>query len=174
MSSRWVNINTSISQDGLGVPVVSIFFSYCDKKDITGCFCPNCQNKVLQKDGVGFNLNLYEIKQILDDKLNSMKILLGRDIGICFLGGEPMAEINRDMFMKLSEYYKDRFQIAYTWRTPDLVENDWIKYIDKTVCGEYVDELNIGDKYILGSTNQVVIDNNKNIILKYESEEKVK
>ena len=170
MENRWVNINTSISADGLGVPVVSIFFSYCDKKDITGAFCHKCQNEMLQEDGVGFNLNLYEIKRIVDDKLSSMKSLLGREAGICFLGGEPTAEINRDMFMKLSEYYKDRFQILYTWRTKDLIEDKWIKYVDKTVCGEYVEKLNVGDDYELGSTNQYVINGKKETILEYKGD----
>ena len=36
LDKRYVFIKTSISQDGIGVPVVSIYFSYCDKKEKTG------------------------------------------------------------------------------------------------------------------------------------------
>jgi len=170
VDKRWVTINTSISADGLGTPVVSLYFSYCDKKDKTGSFCPLCHNKELQKDGIGFLLSFEEIIELIDGKLNSMEKLLGREIGVCFLGGEPLAEINRDMIMKLSGYYKGRFQITYSWRMPDEIDGEWIKYIDKIVCGEYIDGLNIGDEYELGSSNQVVIDGEKKIILEYKGE----
>ena len=169
MDSRFVNINTSISQDGLGIPVISIYFSYCDKKDITGVFCPNCQNYEFQKDGIGFNLKFDTIVGLANKKLSQMENMIGREVGICFLGGEPLAEINRGMFMKLSKYYQDKFQIIYTWREKEKIDKEWIKYIDKLVCGEYKEELK-DDNYILGSTNQYIMDFDKKIILKYEKE----
>jgi len=165
---RWVTINTSISADGLGVPTVSIYFSYCDKKDKTGSFCKGCFNPDLQKDGTGFLLSFEEIVKVIDRKLNQLEKMIDRNCGVCFLGGEAICEKNREMMIKLSEYYKDKFQIIYTWRTPELIEEKWIKYIDKIVCGEYIEKLNVGDEYVFGSSNQICINNKKEIITKYE------
>ena len=164
---RYVQFRESISADGLGKPVVSIYFSYCDKKEITGSFCPMCQNSALQKDGVGYNLRYQDILDILDRKLSHLQQMISRDVGIAFLGGEPLADKNRDMFMRLSEHYEKKHQLLYTWRMPKDINKEWIKNINKTVCGEYIDELNIGDEYLLGSKNQLIIDNNKKVILKY-------
>ena len=166
-TKRFVNIKTSISADGLGVPVISIYFSYCDKKYETGYFCPMCHNKELQDDGIGFYLTFEQIIEIVDEKMLFMNKLLNKKIGICFLGGEPLAEINREMVLKISEYYNDIFQILYTWRMPHLIEDKWIKHFNKIVCGEYIEKLNKSDSYLLGSTNQIIINNKKEILLQY-------
>lgn len=165
--SRHIQIKESISVDGLDMPVMSLYFSYCDKKDITGSFCPNCHNAELQKDGVGYRLSYHDVIELVDRKIKYWEETLNKEVGVCFLGGEPLASKNRDMVMKLSDYYKDRFQIAYTWKEKKQVDEEWIKHIDKIVCGVYVDELKNED-YLLGSTNQYIINSNKNIILKYK------
>lgn len=164
---RYLQIKNSISSDGLGKPVISIYFSYCDKKEKTGSFCPNCQNPELQKDGVGYYLSAENVIKILSKKIKYLENLLNKQVGVCFLGGESLAKGNLVMTKEISKHFKDRYQIIYTWRKPDLIDKDYIKYMDKVVCGMYIDDLN-NDDYILGSTNQVIINNKKKIIKKYK------
>ena len=166
MDKRYVTINTSISSDGLGVPTVSIYFSYCDKKDKTGSFCESCQNPELQHDGEGYLLTLDEILEVIDSKYKFMNNIYGK-CEIALIGGEPLAEINREFSKCISEIYPT---ILYTWRDlSTLIDIDTSTY-NRIVCGEYIEELKT-EGYILGSTNQYVVDNKKEIILKYEGEQ---
>jgi len=162
---RWVTINTSISADGLGVPTVSIYFSYCDKKDKTGNFCPKCQNLDLQKDGVGYYLTLDEIFEVIEKKYSFMWNVYGK-CEVALIGGEPFAEINRAFAKAISEKYPT---IIYTWRMLNdfKKENIDITTYNRIVCGEYVEGLQ-DEKYLLGSTNQIIINGQGNILIKYE------
>lgn len=166
-NKRKVIIKNSVSADGIGIPVISLYFSYCDKKDITGSFCCNCHNKELQNDGYGYELDLKTIFKILKEKIQNMESLINDKVGIAFLGGEPLAEINRDFFIKISEEFKNTYQVLYTWRYLENINEFWVENVDKIVCGEYIENLK-NEKYILGSTNQYIINSKKEIILKYE------
>lgn len=167
MENRYINFRNSFSEDGLGVPVISLYFSFCDKKDITGSFCKNCHNKQLQKDKNGFNLDLNTTIKLLKEKISNMEKLTSKEVGIAFIGGEPLAEINREFMIKISNEFKERFQILYTWRDKAMIDLEWIKNINKIVCGEYLENLK-SNNYKLGSINQYIINNKKDIIYKYE------
>lgn len=161
LEKRYVTITTSVSSDGLGVPTISIYFSYCDKKNKTGYFCPMCQNKELQDDGFGNEMSLSEIISVIENKIKKLFIMFD-EIEIAFVGGEPLAEINRGYVYEIAKHFKKLGikNIIYTWRTiEDLkIENIDISHFDRIVCGEYIDKLK-DDSYILGSTNQYVINN---------------
>ena len=165
-----MQIKESIGSDSLSLSsaTISIYFSYCDKKDNKGCYCKGCHNSALKDDGIGYLLSKEEIIKVIDTKLANLKPIFN-DIAIVFLGGEPLASINRDMVIDLSKYYKnkDYSTIIYTWRYIEDIkkENIDISYFDKIICGEYIDNLN--NNYILGSTNQYVIDNKFNKIIEY-------
>ena len=45
-----------------------------------------------------------------------------------------------------------------------------MKNIDKIICGSYVEELKVSD-YLLATSNQYIINNKKEIILKYKQED---
>lgn len=85
-NKRKVIIKNSVSADGIGIPVISLYFSYCDKKDITGSFCCNCHNKELQNDEYGYELDLKTIFKILKEKIQNMESLINDKVGIAFLG----------------------------------------------------------------------------------------
>jgi anaerobic ribonucleoside-triphosphate reductase activating protein len=165
---RYVTITSSISQDGLGVPVVSIYFSYCDKKDITGSFCLNCHNLELQKDGVGYLLSIKELLEIIKTKYKFLYEIYGK-CEVALIGGEPLAEINRYFSEEIAKKYPT---IIYTWRTLEdfKKENIDISVYKRIVCGEYIEELKAEDDYTLGSKNQYIVNSQGNIILKYEKE----
>lgn len=168
MQERYVIINNSISQDALGVPSISIYLPYCDKKEITGSFCPNCHNKKLQKDGVGYKLSLDKVKEIIDYKLKNNKKLFGENIAITIIGGEPLAIKNRDFSINLAKYYNKKGieTIVYTWRTIKELKEEKIntKYFNKIICGEFIEEAKEED-YPLASINQYIVDSDLNPIV---------
>ncbi len=165
MDKRYVTIKNSISSDGLGIPTISIYFSYCDREDLGLNFCKNCHNKGLQKDNTGYNLTVSEIKKIVNIKLKNT-LNLYNNCQIAFLGGEPMAKRNRDFVKVLSLYYKNLGvkSIMYTWRTTKDLDTLYIENIDRIVTGVYDENLK-DEEYMLGSTNQKIIDNNKKVLL---------
>ena len=163
-NKRWVSFDTSLGINAFGTPTVDVFFSYCDKKEKTGSFCKNCQNSVMQKDGVGFLLSLEEIFEIIEKKYNFMYDIYNK-CEIAIMGGEPLAEINRKFTQEIAKKYDT---VVYTWRMPKDLKNIDTSMFKKIVCGEYIEELNVGDDYVLGSTNQIVVDGNLELILEYK------
>lgn len=169
MDSRYVNIVESFGSDGLGAPSISIYFSHCDRKDKIGSFCKNCHNKELQEDGFGFYLTSQEIINIVENKLINMKSLLG-DCKLVLVGGEPTSPINIYYVKEISKYFYGRYKILmYTWKEKEMLELEDIKYIDEIVCGSYIEELKV-ENYKLATSNQYIINNKKEIILKYRSD----
>lgn len=169
MDSRYVRIIESYGSDGLGSPSVSIYFSHCDRKDLIGSFCKNCHNKELQSDGTGFFLNEYQILKKLEDKLIEVKSLFGK-CSLVIAGGEPTSNLNMSMLNKISSYFYGKYEIIlYTWKERDVLNFSTIKNIDKIVCGSYMEELKVDD-YILSTSNQYIINNKKEIILKYKGD----
>lgn len=164
---RSLIIRDSYNSDGLGVPSVSIFFSYCDKE----IKCPNCQNKELQKDGFGYGITIENAIEIVKKKYRQKIAIFGK-CNIAILGGEPLAKPNREFALELVKRLKEELDteiILYTWRTEKEIieENIDTSNLDKIVCGEYIEELKNED-YILGSTNQYILNNKLQTILKYE------
>lgn len=169
--SRSVIIKESISSDGLGIPTISVYMSLCDKKSRTGKWCKSCQNPEMQSNNLGYKLSISEIIEIIEPKINRFKEIFGK-CELALLGGEPLSKFNRSYSYKLAKYFNSIGiqTIVYTWRTKKIIKKEKIdiEYYDRVVCGEYIDELNIGDEYILGSTNQKIINNRFKTILKYE------
>lgn len=159
---RHVNIITTLGSDAFGVPSVSIYFSHCDKP----IKCKGCHNKELQEDKRGYNLSFEEIVWIIDCKLDKLKRFYS-DIAIVYVGGEPTSPLNIDMVMKISKYYYGKNKnIMYTWREKEMLKDKWIENMNMVICGEY-DENKKDESYVLGSTNQYIINNKKEIIQKF-------
>lgn len=169
MDSRYVNIVESYGSDGLGTPSVSIYFSHCDRKEILGEFCKNCHNAELQSDKSGKLLNEYQIIKLLEDKLKELQKLFGKT-SLTLLGGEPTSRLNINMVKKITDYFYGKYEIImYTWKLKEQLNLEDIKHIDKIVCGSYVESLKVDD-YILATSNQYIINNKKETILKYKGD----
>lgn len=88
------------------------------------------------------------------------------------LGGEPLAEYNKQITFEISKYIKNTYQnatnVLYSWRTIDNIKQENLKsfltYIDYGVLGSYNKELHIANT-IPSSVNQYIFDfkNNKTI-----------
>lgn len=169
MDSRYVNIVENFGSDGLGSPSVSIYFSHCDRKSLIGSFCEGCHNKELQKDGVGYLLNSEQIIKLVEIKANGINNLFGR-CSIVLVGGEPTSNLNINMTKILSKYFYGKYEILmYTWKDRKQLNKDDIQNIDKIICGSYVEKLKVNN-YLLATSNQYIINNKKEIILKYKQE----
>lgn len=167
---RYITITQSYGQDGLGTPTVSLFLSYCDRKEKLGSFCKNCHNKDLQKDGVGYYLHIDDAIKRIEEKCNFFHLMFGK-CAIAIMGGEPFSSLNIDYSYKIAEYfYKKNIQtIVYTWRIIEDIKKERINIspYNKIVCGSYIEELKVDD-YKLGSTNQYVINNKFEKIIEYK------
>ncbi|MDA3855888.1 MAG: 4Fe-4S cluster-binding domain-containing protein [Candidatus Woesearchaeota archaeon] len=157
---RWITIRESIGADGLGTPTISLYLAYCDIATVcprVNGFCKECQNKHLQKDKVGTLLSIEEVLEITLPKVKFYQETFG-ECKIAFIGGEPLADINRQFVIELAKQYKENHidTLLYTWRyIEDIIEeNIDTSYFDTLVCGEYIEELNNGG--ILGSSNQYI------------------
>jgi len=160
MDTRYVNIKESFGSDGLGVPSVSIYFAYCDKKDITGKFCKGCHNKELQVDGVGYKLTLNQIISMVEKKAKYLEKTF-KKCRIVFLGGEPTAKINYNFTYEVAKYFKNKFEtVLYTWKNENMLEYEFINAFDLIVCGDYNEDLKV-ENYELATSNQYVINNKK-------------
>ena len=169
MLSRFVSIKTSIGADGLGVPTVSVFLSGCDKKQRTGKYCDGCHNLSLKDDGIGHYLDIETVERIVNEKISFQKALFG-ECELAIIGGEPLSELNRNFSIELAKRI-DVNTIVFTWREIEDLKNEKIdiSHFNRIVCGEFRDDLN-NDGYILGSTNQYLIDSEFKIIIKYEGD----
>ena len=166
MDSRYLTISESFGSDSFGIPSVSIYFSHCDKKDIDGYFCRGCQNKELQSDGYGFYLDLKTTISIVEQKINKINNIFEK-CDLVLLGGEPTSELNINFVKEISKYFCGKVKILmYTWKSPDMLNDDDIKFIDEIICGEYIESLKVSD-YVLATSNQYIINNKKEIIKKY-------
>ena len=170
MDSRYVNVVENFGSDGLGNPSVSIYFSHCDRKDLIGSFCDGCHNKELQENGSGYLLDTNNIIKLVELKLKSITSLFGR-CSIVLVGGEPTSKLNIGMVKEISKYFYGKYEILmYTWKTYDMLNDCDIEYIDRIICGSYIEKLKVND-YLLATSNQYIINNKKEIILKYKQED---
>jgi anaerobic ribonucleoside-triphosphate reductase activating protein len=166
MNNIYVTLQSSINSDGLWYPSISIYYSGCDKP----IKCKDCHNPELQQCNNGFATTsdklIQDIETILKDWLNTYN-----QMSLCFLGGEPLAEWNRESVQKVSEYFKEHYptqiyNVVYSWRyIEDLQQlKQYIKYMDYGVLGDFQIE-NRDVSYIPSSSNQYIYDFNNNIKL---------
>jgi anaerobic ribonucleoside-triphosphate reductase activating protein len=164
----YVTLQNSINNDGLWYPSISIYYSGCDKP----IKCKECHNPSLQKQEIGYKTTSRQLIEDVEQQL--IKWLSIYDIiSICYVGGEPLAEWNRESVFQLSKYFKEKYNkqicnIFYSWRyiedlhTQNLM--NYLEYMDYGVLGEFqIQNKNL--KYIPTSSNQYIYNfkNNKKI-----------
>lgn len=131
---------------------------------VSGCshHCKNCHNPLTwdENDGIPFTP---EIEKELLDKLSKPYIK-----GITFSGGDPFHINNRDEVRRLSKMIKCTFPEkdiwVYTGYTIEELYNeltDPVSYlinVDVLVDGRYIEELSDNNLHWVGSSNQRIID----------------
>lgn len=154
----YVTIQNSINSDGIWYPAISIYYSGCDKATI----CEGCHNKELKIFGNGYKTNAANLIIDIDVMLNAWMDVY-KEMAICFVGGEPLAEYNRESVKVISKYFKEKYKnvhtIIYTWRTLEDIDclSEYVKDIDYGVLGEFIEkEKDI--RYIPSSKNQYIYD----------------
>lgn len=115
--------------------------------------------------------NISEIKHELDKEIQGY-LQFHNDLYIVILGGEPLAEYNKDIVLEISQYlkqkYKDATIVIYSWRTIEQINKEklelYIKHIDYGVLGSYNKDLYVSDT-LPSSINQYIYDfkNNKKL-----------
>ncbi len=157
-------VKSSLNSDGLWYPSVSIYFSGCDKS----IKCKNCHNKDIQDKSVGF---LTDEDEIIKSVENILKFWLNsyENISLCFLGGEPLTDYNKELTKNISKYFKNKYlnsikTIVYSWRYLEQLDLDYMKYMDYGVLGEF-DETKKDLNLTPASSNQYIYDfvNNKKL-----------
>lgn len=81
------------------------------------------------------------------------------------MGGEPLAEYNRNITQEISQYIKRKYKsvtiILYSWRTIEQIKKEnlesCIRYIDYGVLGSYNKNLYISNT-LPSSSNQYIYD----------------
>jgi len=144
------NIDFSLT-NGLGKPAISIYYSGCD----IPVKCKDCHNPELwNKSNV--NINYKELHRLVSEYKNFNK---SAELIVSFMGGDPLAEYNRESTMEVSRRLKEDFPevvlIVYSWRTPKEIEKEWIEHFDFGVLGQFdIGVLNKG--YLPASSNQII------------------
>lgn len=154
-----VTIQNSINSDGIWYPSISIYYSGCDRVPR----CEGCHNKNLQELGSGFKTTTEDLIKTIEKNLIEWLDAYGI-MAVCFLGGEPLTESNRESVLSISQYFKQKYgnqiyNIIYSWRDlEDLKKLDkYLKFIDYGVLGSF--DINLVDTtYIPASPNQFIYD----------------
>ena len=130
-----------------------------------GCsfHCKNCFNPE--------TWNFEGGKEFTDDTINQVLELSDKEEikGLSILGGEPMHPKNIEGTTKLAKAFKEKYPNKNIWVwsgfkfDQDLKDKEVLKYIDVLVDGQYKDELHDFTLKWKGSSNQRVIDVQKNI-----------
>ena len=156
MNEVYVTLQNSINNDGLWHPSISIYFSGCDNP----IKCIDCQNPELQIQGVGYKTTSNQLILDIENKLTEWFDTY-ETMSISYVGGEPLAEWNRDSVLQISKYFKDKYKdkicnIFYSWRyIEDLLGNQYVNYMDYGVLGVFQTQ-NKDVSYIPSSTNQYI------------------
>lgn len=146
--------------NGLGKPSVSIYYSGCD----IPVKCKECHNFELwakQDTKIKYEELLRIIKEF--NTFNYSNELI-----VSFLGGEPLAEYNRNSVIEVSKKLKEDFPevkiIIYSWRLPEDIKDEWVENIDLGVLGQFdIGELRAD--YLPASSNQIIYDFNSKEVL---------
>lgn len=113
---------------------VSIYFSGCDAEPK----CTGCHNPSLWDPNSGVQITDDRLLQLIIDKLS----VSGLDT-VAFLGGEPLAQYNRDSVLYVSRALKSMSYrcVLFSYRTvEDIVRQnllEYVKYIDEFKLGRY-------------------------------------
>jgi len=159
MNDVYVTLQNSINNDGLWYPSLSIYYSGCDNPNK----CIDCQNPELILQGVGYKTNNDKLIKDIENKLAEWFDTY-KTMSICYVGGEPLSEWNRDSVFKISRYFKEKYgnkicNIIYSWRYIEYLKElqQYISYLDYGVLGSFQIE-NVNINYIPSSTNQYIYD----------------
>lgn len=139
--------------NGLGKPAISIYYSGCD----IPVKCKGCHNSELwaKQDVKVSHEELFRLIKSYND------FSMSKEFTVAFLGGDPLAEYNRESLMyvtkKLKEEYDNVKIVIYSWRTPEEIEENWIKYSDYGVLGQF-DIGILREGYLPASSNQFIYD----------------
>jgi anaerobic ribonucleoside-triphosphate reductase activating protein len=135
----YVTLQNSMNNDGLWYPSISIYYSGCDNPNK----CIECQNPELQLQGIGYKTTNSQLIQDVENKLIEW-LDTYETMSICYVGGEPLAEWNRESTLEVSKYFKEKYKnkicnILYSWRyIEDFLElEQYILYIDYGVLGNF-------------------------------------
>ena len=131
---------------------VSLWFKGCPHK------CYNCHNQHLWNPDSTFHFDIDKIVELCKIRKR-----------LSVLGGEPFAGYNRDELLSILKAVRKEVPDCsiYVWTGYEMddIENlEHIKYIDKLICGKYIDSLKC-DSTMYGSSNQYIYDVKANKIL---------
>ena len=164
MNEVYVTLQNSINNDGLWYPSISIYYSGCDNPNK----CKECQNPELIQQGMGYKTINNKLIQDIEDKLTYWFDTYDT-MSICYVGGEPLADWNRDSMLEISKYFKKKYSdkicnVFYSWRyIEDLQElMQYIFYMDYGVLGSFQIQ-NRDINYIPSSSNQYIYNFKENI-----------
>lgn len=152
---RYHNITKDDMRNGDGLRVV-LWLSGCSHA------CKGCQNPITwnPEDGLLFDETAEaEIWDALKQSYIS---------GITFSGGDPLHPSNKteviSLMKKIKEEFPDKTIWLYTGDTfEDFMEEDFVRYVDVCVDGEFIEELADTKLCWKGSQNQRVIDAAKSL-----------
>ena len=159
MNNIYVTLQNSINNDGLWYPSISIYYSGCDRP----VKCVDCHNPELQQRDIGFKTTSKQLISDIEEKLIEW-LDIYETISLCYLGGEPLAEWNRQSTLEISQYFKIKYKnkicnIVYSWRYLEHFETlkQYLIYMDYGVLGDFqIAKRNIN--YIPSSNNQYIYD----------------
>ena len=130
-----------------------------------GCIhnCKGCINPELQVTDSKKDINIEKLAEVLIGEASEKQCR-----SITFTGGDPMYQ--KDEMVKLLELIRPYFDdvLVYTGFEYNEFEKEELKNIDVLIDGKYIDDLNINDLPLRGSTNQNIIFINRNLIDKYD------
>ena len=130
-----------------------------------GCIhnCKGCINPELQVKDSKKDIDVEKLADVLIKQAEEKQCK-----NITFTGGDPMYQ--RSEMMKLLEIIRPHFDdiLVYTGYEYSEFEIEELKNIDVLIDGKYIEELNVKDLPLRGSTNQNVIFINRKIIDKYD------
>lgn len=150
---RYALMRSMDISNGLGVGV-SLFVQGCS------FHCYNCFNQETWDFDGGKEWN-EEVKQKFFDLVSRPYIKR-----VSILGGEPLAEQNRDEVISLAKTIKERFPNKKIWvfsgyKLEEILNSkaqDILLYTDVLVDGRYIDKLRDISLAFKGSSNQRIID----------------
>lgn len=150
---KYAGLKKTDIANGTGVRV-SLWVSGCERR-CPGCFNPKAQNF---EYGTEFTENtLSEILDALDKSYVK---------GLTLLGGEPMAERNRQAVLSIVRIVKQKLPNKDIWlytgyKYEEVSDSPILQYVDILVDGEFIEAQKDLSLKFRGSANQRIIDLNK-------------
>lgn len=146
-------------KNGLGNPAISLYLTGCDNP----IKCEDCHNWELQEQSK-YNYDIDKVKTEIDKEIYNY-LQFHDKLYIAILGGEPLAEYNKDITLQISKYIKEKYPnsttILYSWRTIEQINNENLRsytdYIDYGVLDVYNKNLH-AENTLPASTNQYIYD----------------